>query len=699
MGRGWAMMALLASVWAAGPASASLQDALDAARKDQWDAAASAARQQGGAAVLAIEWMRLRDPDSHAAFPDYQDFLKAHSDWPGLPLLRKSGELAIDARTPPGDVIAYFSHARPQTPNGAYWLSVALRGSGQARLADETLIRAWTSLSFDDNAQALWQSRFAAILKPYNEQRMNMVLWNGRLAEAERMMPLVGAGWQRLAQARLGLRLDRPGIDGLVAAVPGNLADDPGLAYERMAWRMDRGRYDDAADLMLQMSKSAKSLGDPEAWADRRSRLARQEMRDGKYQIAYRLAASSQLQPQAGEDYADLEWLAGYVALHYLGKPDTALVHFRHMGGAVSSPISLGRAGYWEGRALEAMGQAQAAHAAYARGAQYQTSYYGQLAAERGHIAPDRDLSGTEDFPEGDNARFRDSSVYQAAIAFYGADDLPDAARFFAHLAESMDRTTAGTMVQRLESLKTPYFGLTVAKRVAVRGISLNRAYFPLMPISTAHAPDVPPELALAIARRESEFNPEVISRAGARGLMQLMPGTAQLMARRLGISYDLGRLTSDPRYNTDLGTAYLQEMSETFGANVALVAAAYNAGPNNVKTWIARYGDPRDPKVDAVDWVESIPFTETRNYVMRVTEALAPYRARLAGKTGPIRLAEAIGAASGPAATGRAAPVELADDTMARPEARAAGLAQVVADSDFADAEETMVRPEPRSQ
>ncbi len=404
---------------------------------------------------------------------------------------------------------------------------------------------------------------------------------------------------------------------------------------------MRRGRYMDTAELMQAQSATAATLGRPDQWADYRRRLARQLMRDKEYREAYLIASGHRLTP--GADYADLEWLSGYIALRFLDAPGAALDHFQRLRAAVSTPISLGRAGYWEGRAYEALGEEDQAKAAYAFGAEYQTSFYGQLAAERGGIAPDPRLTGGESFPDGVRAPFRSSPVYQAGVTIFEAGDLRLAARFFSHLAESLSREDIGSMAARLELLRSPHVELEIAKRAQTMGYDIHKPLFPVMRLDTRQTPDVAPELALSIARRESEFNHAVVSHAGARGLMQLMPGTAQLMAPVVGVSYSPARLTSDPVYNARLGSAYLQRLRDEFGGSTVLVAAGYNAGPGRPRDWMERYGDPRDPSVDAVDWIEHIPFRETRNYVMRVMESLAPYRARLSGKTEPLGLEAAL--------------------------------------------------------
>ncbi|MBE3640095.1 lytic transglycosylase domain-containing protein [Mangrovicoccus algicola] len=627
----------------AAPGWAAFSDALGAAGQGRWDAARAEARGEGTYAPLVIEWMRLRSADGGATFAEYRAFLRDHADWPGIPYLRRRGEAAIDATVPQDQVLEFFASDDPQTANGSYWLALALAGAGREQGARDTLVRAWTQLGFSREEEALFLGRFRDLLAPHHAARMDSLLWRGAWDQAERMEPLVGPGWQALATARKGLRLDRPGVDGLIAAVPEALRDDPGLAFERMAWRMRRGRYMEAAELMQAQSRTAATLGRPDLWADYRGRLGRQLMRDGDYREAYLVAAGHRLTP--GADYADLEWLAGYVALRFLEEPGAALDHFQRLRAGVSSPISLGRAGYWEGRAYEALGEAEQAKQAYAFGAGYQSSFYGQLAAERGGFSPDPRLAGKEVFADGVRAPFRSSSVYQAGVTIFEAGDLALAARFFSHLSESLSRADIGSMAARLELLKSPHVELEIGKRAAWMGYELHRPLFPVMALDTRATPDVEPELALSIARRESEFNHTVISHAGARGLMQLMPGTAQAMAAATGLAYDSARLTRDAGYNARLGAAYLQRLREEFGGNTVLVAAGYNAGPGRPRAWMVRYGDPRDPAVDAVDWIEHIPFTETRNYVMRVMESMAPYRARLSGTAGPLGLTAALSA------------------------------------------------------
>ena len=377
-------------------------------------------------------------------------------------------------------------------------------------------------------------------------------------------------------------------------------------------------------------------------WMERRPGLARSALRRGDVRAAYDLAAQNFGTAGSGADYADAEWLAGYVALTRLDDPALAARHFARFAAAVGTPISLGRAGYWLGLALERAGDEAGAQAAYADGARHQTSFYGQLAAQRGGAPTDPRLAGEGAAPDWREAAFLASPTVQAGRLLALAGDDARASQFLRHAADAMDAEARAALAQMAIDLGLPHVGVRIAKDAAAKGMLLPRQYYPVDAIAQADWP-VPTELALAIARQESEFNPRAESAAGALGLMQLMPGTAADVAGALRLGYEPGRLTGDPMYNARLGTAYLAQMLETFDGSYVLAAAAYNAGPRRVDQWLAANGDPRRASVDPVEWIEAIPFEETRNYVMRVLESLHVYRARLQGSAPPIRLAADI--------------------------------------------------------
>ena len=610
--------------------------AMDAVRAGDWDTAVAEGRRAGALGRDVVEWHRLRA--GRGDFDEVVDFLARNPDWPGLDLLRRRSEGKVPYGRRAEEVVAFFAENPPQTGAGSIALASALGALGRNGEAEAQLVLAWRTQAMSTGDEALLLQRYGALLRPHHEARLDMLLWENETAAAERILPRVSEGWQRLARARMALRAEAPGVDSLIAAVPPALAADPGLAFERYRWRVSKGRNADAIELAV--SRDPSSLGRPAAWADLRGSLTRWAMREGRPREAYRIAASHGL--FEGSDYAELEWLAGYVALTRLNDPATALRHFQRFRVAVSSPISMGRAGYWEGIAHEALGDAESAAQAFAFGAENQTSFYGLLSAERAGIPMDPNLTGTKVYPDWKTASFVSSSVFQAAVLLHDAGEAALAERFLTHLSETEDETGVGQLIDFALSLDDPHIALMIAKRAADSGIVVPRGYYPVVDLGVTD-PRVPMELALSIVRRESEFDPSVMSGVGARGLMQVMPGTAQEVAGKLAIDFDNGRLLSDPVYNATIGKAYLAELIETFGHNYVLVSAAYNAGPSRPIRWMSERGDPRSDEVDVVEWIESIPFRETRNYVMRVMESLPVYRARLTGQVQPIRLSEEL--------------------------------------------------------
>jgi len=620
------------------PAPSALAAALKAVSQSDWDAAVVQAQPAGSIGQDLVQWYRLRAGQGTLA--EYNAFLARHSDWPGLRLMRRKGEASISARTPSKDVLAYFSNHVPQTGHGVLELARAQEAVGQPGEAAADVVLAWRTFALTKSEHAAFLARYKNLLAPHHVARLDMLLWRGRFTDAGRVIPLVSDGWQALAKARIALRRSEGNVDTLIAAIPKDLQSNPGLAYERFYWRARKGHDADAVALLLERSTSAESLGEPKYWANRRRSLARQMMREGDGLTAYRVASSHHL--AEGSDFADLEWLSGYLALRYLNDPKTALAHFQSFRVAVKSPISLGRAGYWEGRAYEAMKDTGSAQASYAFGAEYQTSFYGLLAAERAGLSMDTALTGTEVFPDWRQASFMSSSVLKTALLLYQAGETSLAKRFFLQVAEQLNRTELGQLADLALALQDPHIALMIAKQGARRGIVLPRAYYPLHGLLKEKLP-VAPELALAIARRESEFNPVVESGVGAKGLMQLMPQTAKAVANSLELDFKVGQLLTDWRYNVRLGTAYLAELQEEFGKSPILISVGYNAGPHRARRWITAFGDPRSAGVDVVDWIEHIPFRETRNYVMRVAESLPVYRARLSGRTPPLNLSKEL--------------------------------------------------------
>ncbi len=626
---------------AAGDAAA-VRAAFDAlAREDR----AGAQRAVAGAGAVARDlatWARLLGEDG-GRFAEHRAFLEARPDWPGLDDIRARAEEALSNDVPPAEVLALFGDRAPLTGIGALRLAEALIAAWRRAEAEAALVRTWTTLGLDEQGFEALLGAFPAVLAPHHAARADMLLWRGRTADAARVVPLLTGGERALVQARLAIARQEAGMDTRLAAVPAALADDPGLSYDRFNLRAARGEYSDAITILASQSRDAAALGQPWRWGNWRRILARWEMRQGRSAEAYALATRHHMTAADGEVYADLEWLAGYVALTYLRDPDLALRHFTRVETAVEGAISMGRAGYWLGRAHEARGDAAAAAAAFARGAEHQTGFYGLLAAERAGRPLDPALAGTEPVPDWRGGAFLRDDRGAAAVLLIAAGERGAAVRFIAALGDALDREGLAQMGAMLAEMDEPFFTVLLGKKAASRGIVLPAIYFPLHGLARLDL-SVAPELALSIARRESEFNAVVGSPVGALGLMQLMPGTAEEVAREIGLPYSRARLTADWEYNARLGARYLANLEARFGPSPVMIAAGYNAGPGRPRTWMTERGDPRAGEVDVVDWIEHIPFAETRNYVMRVTESIPVYQARLGrAAPGPVRFTDLL--------------------------------------------------------
>ncbi len=612
-----------------------LRDGLAAMRAADWDRALQVSGPQGSVTRDIIAWHWLRAGQGNAA--DVTAFLDRRPDWPGLDWLRRKSEPAFTGQDP-RQVVAFFDAAPPQTAEGALAHAAALQDLGREGEAETTILLAWLTMAMGSGLQQQFLEKYPRLIAPHHATRLDRMLWEGHLVSAKRMLPLVDDGHRALGQARIALLDLAPGVDTLIGKVPAALQSHPGLAHARFVWRDRKGRDAAAIDLMLDRSDTPLRLGEPDKWAQRRRNLARWEMRNGDADRAYRIAATHHLTPDNGYAFADLEWIAGYVALTKLNDPTTAAQHFARFDAAVARPISKGRGGYWLGRAYAAMGDADRAHAAYAKGAEHQTSFYGLLAAERIGRPFDPALANPPAPANWRQADFMSSTVLQAGLLLLSADELTLSERFLTHLVETLPPDQAAQLGAMAVELKQPHLAVMIAKRAARQGVVLADAYYPLHPLADEKLP-MAPEMSLAIARRESEFDPVVVSGAGARGLMQVMPATAELVARQMGIlgGHSTGRLTRDWQHNALLGANYLADLAGDFRGNVVMMSAGYNAGPRRPMSWMQTNGDPRTGQVDMIDWIEHIPFTETRNYVMRVTESLPIYRARLGEVALPI--------------------------------------------------------------
>ena len=438
-----------------------------------------------------------------------------------------------------------------------------------------------------------------------------------------------GANQVALAKARNAAYRKASNTKTLLDAVPRELHSDPGYIFNRIQLLRREEKFAEAAQLMLSAPKDPGRLYNLDEWWIERRLLSRKMLDVGEHRTAYLIARDAAL-PARDIYKTEQEFTAGWIALRFLNDPATAAQHFARIGVGSVNPTALARAGYWQGRAAEAAGRAQEARAAYTRAAEQSTSYYGQLARAKLGL-PQIALNGV---PGARGRGIERLEIVRAVQLLYQLDERELAIPIFGDMGENGD-PDAVVGLGELAARNSDARGMLLLGKAALnRGLPFDFYAYPVtgIPSFKPIGPEVEQGVIYAIARQESAFNPAVVSPAQAYGLMQVTPDAARYVCKRHGASYDLGRLKNDSAYNAALGAAELGGLLEDYRGSYIMTFAGYNAGRGSVKKWVERYGDPRDPKVDAVDWVEQIPFSETRNYVQRIMENLQVYRARFGG-------------------------------------------------------------------
>ncbi|MEO1249193.1 MAG: lytic transglycosylase domain-containing protein, partial [Pseudomonadota bacterium] len=575
-----------------------------------------------------VRWSSYADDSAPATFEQIVELIRRRPDWPNMGTLRLRAEKLLPANAAPAPLAAWFTQAPPQTFDGLMAFLGALRAIGDREEFAQTARSYW----HDYPMRADQQTAFLALAGEYLDasdhwRRADRLVWQDSLAQADRVAALLPAGQQALIRARIALRDRTSGVDAAIERVPADLQTDEGLIYDRLRWRQRQG-LDRGALEMLQRQPAEVRYA--RSWARVRMVLARDALEAGQTELAYSLAANHR--QTSGVAYVGAEWLAGWIALHHLGKPGPAADHFARLLDASSTPISRSRGAYWLGEAWEAMGDREQAIRWWQLASTYPTAFYGQLAGQRlGQMTPFAPTETAMVAPAA-GAHFGETGCLVLTLARLGAQDLAEPfLNLMARRSSTLEdhRALAGLSLAVGDMPSAVHAG----KQLVNRNAWLPVAAYPQVNLPNfAGAPE--PAISLAIIRQESLFDQYAVSRVGARGLMQLMPGTASDLARELGLAVSTADLTENPALNLRLGTEFLGQMLERFDGSAVLAMAAYNAGPTNANRWIRRFGDPRDPNIDVRHWIESIPFAETRNYVQRVLEATIVYR-RLAGHGG----------------------------------------------------------------
>ena len=578
------------------------------------------------------EWLILRSDDNGASMERYRAFLSANPSWPSQTFLRRRIEAALwDDRRDDAAVWSWFENESPISAKGRFSLAKVMIARGDRANAERLVREAWRSDPMSEDTETAALDLFGALLTGGDHKtRMDTLLYGTEQeAAGMRAAKRLGSGYVALAKARIAANKKASNLRALLETVPRELHGDTGYLFARIQLLRREEKFAEAAQLMLSAPKDPGRLHNLDEWWIERRLLTRKMLDVGENRTAYLIARDAAL-PARDIYKTEQEFTSGWIALRFLNDPSTAAQHFARIGVGSVNPTALARAGYWQGRAAEAAGRAQEARAAYTRAAEQSTSYYGQLARAKLGL-PQIDLNGA---PRGRGAERLE--VVRAAQLLYELGEREIAIPMLADAGENGDPDALVGLGELAARYSDARGMLLMGKAALNRGLPFDHYAYPVngIPSFQPIGPEVEKSVVYAIARQESAFNQAVVSPAQAYGLMQVTPDAGRYVCKRAGVGFDLSRMKTDPVYNAALGAAELGGLLEDYRGSYILTFAAYNAGRGSVKKWIERYGDPRDPKVDAVDWVEQIPFSETRNYVQRIMENLQVYRARFGGGT-----------------------------------------------------------------
>jgi soluble lytic murein transglycosylase len=613
-----------------------VKEAMDLARKAKTgDATATRDRIADPAGQKLVEWFILRHPETTANFSRYAAFIAANPEWPSTALLRRRAEARLWEERSDAAAVRGFIGDRPTSAKGRLALARVRLAEGDRDGAARLARDAWRADELSERLETDTYETFGDLLnRDDHRARMDRRIGAKDLAGAKRAAKRLGDDELAIVKACAAVKGKADKAKDTLDDVASEARQDLGYTLCRIQWMLAQNRIDDAARLMLAAAPETMALQDTDQWWRERRSLARKLLDDGKFQTAYQVILPAAL--PANEYYrSDYHFMCGWIALRYLDDPAAAARHFARIDEGQANPTVLSRASYWRGRAAEALGDKDAMRSNYEAAARYPTAYYGQLA--RARLGRDQiELRAPSPVLASAGAPATDERV-RAAEMLYEIGERDVVLYFAADLGEQSSDVAAlealGELTGRRNDARAM---LQIGKPALGRGLALDHYAFPTIGIPPHRqlAPEIERSIIYSVARTESAFDQRDKSAANAVGLMQVTPEAGRDTAKRFGISYDWDRMVSDPVYNTQMGAAELSALLSEYKGSHIMTFAGYNAGRGRVRDWVKAYGDPRDPKVDAVDWVERIPFSETRNYVQRVMENLAVYRKRLGSDT-----------------------------------------------------------------
>ncbi len=610
------------------------EQAFAAADKRNWQIAVDIARKSSNSELITyINWRRYRNSDNRPTAEDIIKFIQNNQFWPDT---RKLLNRAAEALLLQGaHVNAVFSWGKLMQKYNLLPDNVDINNHKQ--LVRFLLRDRWQHGQFNAIEQSAVIKRFGNLLTVDDHiARADNLLWHGDIHLASKLRYFLPPAYRKLIQARIALISNQRGVDAAIAAVPNKLKKHLGLLYDRMCWRARKKRYDGVREILQILPDNVPY---PNKWWRYRVQQVRLLIQEKQYKEALKLLMNHG--QKSGASLAEALWLRGWIKLNFLHMPAAAYEDFYKLYHNVQYPVSLGRGAYWAGVAAHHNGNKEIANNWFNVAAKYQTSFYGQMAkliVTKNGITKrtvETDLSPVQITTHTPPSiiKFTDDKLLSTIAILAKYQQKLSVKQFLLHIAKQQQRAEEFIALARFaKSINYPHIMLQIAKKaMQIKHLWLPEISHPIvkLPINLLES-----ALVLAIIRQESEFNPNAVSRANARGMMQLLPTTAKLVAAKKGIKYNFHKLL-EPEYNILLGTHYLADLLDSYDGSYILAIAAYNAGPGNVNRWVQKIGRPIKGNIESqLSWIEQIPFAETRNYVQRVLENLHLYRHLLGSKS-----------------------------------------------------------------
>jgi len=611
---------------------AKAKDTIKFIKEKKWNSALKSAQKVKDSEFRnLITWMHLKTTRNSASFNEYKKFIEQNDYYPRINRIRYLAEEKIYLRNnSPTSIINWFEKYPPLGGLGKIKLAEAYLEQGKLDEVKKLVKDGWVTAEIRKNDLGYYRAKFKKFLTSDDHiKRADNLAWERKYWDLKRMLKYLPTDQRALYNARQILMSNSYGVDNAIAKVPQYLKKDPGLEFDRLRWRNRRGRLEGSLEILYQNANRTKTqMIRPDKWWEQRESVTRSLIYKKRYKTAYKVASEHSL--SSGPSFAEAEWLSGWIALTFLKSPEYAINHFQNFYNNVGYPISLARGAYWLGESYDQLNEKDAANKFFSESAKFPMTYYGQLAFNKINPGGNFELKDQSNFDKEYEKEFKKNKLIKHVILLYELDASQYAKDILKHLAELNIEKGSEVLAAKLSTSVERYdFAIQISKKASYEKRFYNKYNYPVIAtpkiVNNKQMPKQ--EIVLAIIRQESEFDLKANSWAGARGMMQLMKYTAKIVAKQAKLPYSISRLTTDPEYNIKLGSYYFNGLLNDYNGVFPFAIAAYNAGPNRVKTWRRVNGDPSKGQISYINWIEQIRFEETRNYVQRVLENINVYK------------------------------------------------------------------------